>query len=162
MATIYNSELSKEIITGAKIATAVDKIPTELAEKVIATMEVNPKIVTSSKIRWNAATTTQTGMNIYVPQANETVYLDSVQISLQSDVICDDIVAACQVTQDGISGLSVAFVRKITLTACQRDVVVTFPKPIKCDQGTAVKLVHTFTAGTTTCGMVITFHSEYI
>ena len=45
MATIYNSQLTKELVAGAKIQTSKEQAPTQLAEKVVPVMEVNPKLL---------------------------------------------------------------------------------------------------------------------
>ena len=44
MATIYNSDLFKEMASAGALQQAVDKIPNQLAEKVVPVMEVNPKL----------------------------------------------------------------------------------------------------------------------
>lgn len=50
MAEIHNSDLSKEIIDKAKLQLSFDKLPTQLAEKVVPTLEVNPDISRRRKI----------------------------------------------------------------------------------------------------------------
>ena len=45
MAEIHNSDLSKELRDGAKLQTSRDVIPSQLAEKVVPVMEVNPKLL---------------------------------------------------------------------------------------------------------------------
>jgi hypothetical protein len=45
MAQIFNSELKKQLIDGAKLQTSKDVIPSQLADKVVPVMEVNPKLL---------------------------------------------------------------------------------------------------------------------
>jgi hypothetical protein len=43
-AKIYNSNLTKAIVDGAKLQISEGGIPSEIAEKVVPTMEVNPNL----------------------------------------------------------------------------------------------------------------------
>jgi hypothetical protein len=57
MAHINNSELTNQMVESARIQLSNDKVPTELAEKVVPVMEVNPKLIRyANKVLYSAAT----------------------------------------------------------------------------------------------------------
>ena len=50
MASIHNSDLTKELIEKAKLQTSHDSVPSQIADKVIPTLEVNPNLSRRTKI----------------------------------------------------------------------------------------------------------------
>lgn len=73
-AKIFNSYLTKEIIDGAKLQQNLGGIPSEIAEKVIPVMEVNPKLLRVCNI---VRSDTATNNTLYVIPTNKDFYLVS-------------------------------------------------------------------------------------
>lgn len=60
MSQINNSDLTKELIQGAKINTSFDSVPNQIAEKVVPVMECNPKLLRRSKTVFRSNTASGT------------------------------------------------------------------------------------------------------
>jgi hypothetical protein len=83
MATIYNSDLTKELVAGAKLQQNKDLIPTQLAEKVVPVMEVNPALLR----RCNVVAYKTGGGTIYTTPTDKDFFLVSVNIGATQTVV---------------------------------------------------------------------------
>ena len=138
MATIYNSQSSKEITDVCKIQTSKDRIPTELAEKVIPVIDVNPK---HSRICNVVARATGTsGTVIYTTPTNKDFYLCACSISYAGPAT--KAAVNCSI-RSAIDGILVDFIdlSMVTLTAGSDSATISFPFPIKLDKGITIQLV---------------------
>lgn len=148
MAKIYNSDLSKELVEGAKIQTSFDYTPDQLAEKVVPVMEVNPKLLKINNfIKNNFQTTTGTIAIITTP-ADKDTYITGLSAGYVKDVTCDSATGVYSLTCV-INGATHNLIQFpiITLTAQQDEREITFAYPVKVDRASAIQLTGTFTAG---------------
>lgn len=163
MATIYNSDLSKEISDGAKIQTSKDQIPTQLAEKVVPVMEVNPKFFRKiNLVRSVLATASGASNVIYATPADKDFFITNLCLSFFKDAACDAATGriAITVSTDGLASnpLNVAIT---TLNLQEQTVSINFPIPLKVDRGSNIFTAQpTFAAGTFTrtasvCGFLV-------
>lgn len=149
---IYNSQLTAELREGAKIMTSVDATPSEIAEKVIPVMEVNPKFF--RKVNGVVSVLlSATGSGTIL--ANSTIaplkkfVLTGFTYQIVKDVVCDVATGTITATliQDGQTKTFLA-VPVITLTAQQFSGEVTLNPPIETDMGTNISWASkAFTAG---------------
>jgi hypothetical protein len=151
MAQIHNSELMKELQTGAKIQISRDKVPNELAEKVVPVMEVSPKLLRRADVVVTTNKTTTGTQTIATLQAGKQFYITAAGIDIIKDAACDmgngrvNIGLTINGASVGLFGISV-----LTLTAQNSSQYATFPTPIKVDIGSTIQItgsVSTFTVG---------------
>jgi len=147
MATIYNSDLSKELIEGAKIQTSFDSIPNQLAEKVVPVMEVNPKLLRRIDFI-KSATKSVTGASTFTSLTDSDVMITNLNVGMIKDVVCDAATGSIEVTiiTDGVSK-AIASIPIITLTAQNQIMCINFNPPIKMDRNTTFSLSGTYAAG---------------
>jgi hypothetical protein len=149
MATIYNSELSKELIRGARIQVSRDRIPTEIAEKVIPVMEVNPRLLRRITISKTSTLSITGGSTIYTTPTNQDFYITNAVLSMSKDATCDIGLGAFAITyvQDGeVKYLCPISTQPILVDAQTSTFVTSFP--IKVDRGTNIlQLNRAYTVG---------------
>lgn len=149
MATIYNSELSKEIIQGAKIELSRDNIPSQIAEKVVPVMEVNPKMLRRVNVMFDSNRTTSGTATFATLSSDKDFFLTGFSVCIAKDAVCD--------TATGTAGLTIPLVDGnnkyitsfsiITLTAQQFSESVEVKTPIPCKRGGTITMAGTFGAG---------------
>lgn len=141
MATIYNSDLFKELASAAKIQVSVDNIPNQLAEKVVPVMEVNPKLLRRTEIIRHNDATNATSATIYTTPTNQDFYLTHLTLSTMKDVNSAATFSAISCVIDGITRYA-ATLGFITLTASKDSLSLSFITPIKCDRNTTIGIVN--------------------
>lgn len=149
MAIIYNTDLSKELKEGAKLQQLRDIIPSQLADKVVPVMEVNPKLLRRTNLIKSNIRSTSGNHSIYTsPATGQDVFLETFTISMIKDVICDAATGSFNVniTVDGAT-IDVFRLPIITLTAQSSSIVLTLPHPVKIDRNSSVLMTGTFAAG---------------
>lgn len=161
---IYNSELTNELREGAKIQVGTDGIPSELAEKVIPVMEVNPKLMRRVNfIASGNSGTSAAAVTVLAADANNDTFITHFIYSLIKDATCDSATGNFQtsITINGVtSALSV--VSTITLTAQDKEVSLSLNTPIKIDKNSTVRFtMPTFTAGVCRVALTIAGYKVY-
>lgn len=147
MATINNSELTKNIIDGARIQTSYDKVPNQLAEKVVPVMEVNPKLLKSSIVLANITkTSTASDVNILSTGKND-VYLTSIAIANRQNVDCDNVSFYITGKFNGQT-LRIFNRTKASVTIDVFHDQITFNPPLKLDRNSELLYTLAFTVGT--------------
>lgn len=146
MAKIYNSDLSKELQAGAKIQINVDRVPDELAEKVVPVMEVNPKLLRRVTIMKRGLSTATGTITIYTTPADKDFYLTDFYISYFKDAACDNTSIIMTAAVDGAS-VELWGIRRPTLTADSDNISFNLNFPIKIDRNTTITLTGTFAVG---------------
>lgn len=143
MAQIYNSELTDELKIGAKIQLSRDRIPNEIAEKVVPTMEVNPKLLKNCNILRHATAINTTATTVYSVPSDIDFYLCGCSLSVIKDATATSINSAIQITVDGDSNffrpISIA---GLTLTPQSLSESVDFNRPIKVKRGTNISVIN--------------------
>jgi len=147
MATIYNSELTKEITDGAKIQTSHDLVPTQLAEKVVPVMEVNPKLLKYCNILKQVNSSSSGNTVIYTTPANKDFYLTCIVLSTQTDATSDGTSLNIWGAIRGKTGSNLAFIPKLASTAIHTNLVIPFPVPILLEKSENIILTQTFSVG---------------
>lgn len=158
MATIYNSDLSKELQNGARLQIR-DKCPTELAEKVVPVMEVNPKALRAITFVIDySRSTTASGVTIFTTDANKRTFIKGISINNVSDAAADNtaILINSKIFGDSTSGTNILRLNKITLTAGSFEKVNLFDgQGVELQRNTTVTLSNVFTVGVSTTGVTI-------
>lgn len=146
MATIYNSDLTNELVKGAKIQVNRDNVPNRLADSVVPTLEVNPDLLRKSNFIKSVARST-TGILTLTSEASKDTYITGAWLSLVKNVLNDTASALYSITiiQDGL-GKPIVGINALTLTASDQTVTITFANPIKIDRGTSAT-TNTLTVG---------------
>ncbi len=155
MATIYNSDLSKELQAGAKIQQNVDVIPNQLAEKVVPVMEVNPKFFRLTNVYKQVSFTASAGGTVYSTPADKSFYLTSITLQNLSDVNADNTFFQFQFYPEGMAGVILARY-KPTFTAYNDYIQIYFDIPIKMARDVTLTASSTFTVGTSRTTATIT------
>lgn len=139
MANINNSQLSKELVEGAKIQTSFDKIPTQLADKVVPVMEVNPKAFRICNICKRSEASNATTATVYVTPADKDFFISDSILSVIKDVTSTSVLSFITCVIDGQT-VSINTIAGITLTPQAQQSNMSYNKPIKVDRGTNIVL----------------------
>lgn len=139
MATIYNSELSRELIDGGKIQTSRDNIPTQIADKVVPVMEVNPKLLRRCTIVRRSTAISALTSTIYTTPANGDFYISALEIAYSADAAATTTNFTITATIDGASRI-IAELRRVTGAADKDSLYLGFPIPIKIDRNTIIAI----------------------
>lgn len=137
MATIYNSDLSKELTDGAKIQVSRDSVPNQLAEKVVPVMEVNPKMFRRINFIKNATS----GGTVYTTPTDKDFYYVGSNISGANSTASQNSTLNLTVVPEGQAAVSVnALYGRTTVILDVVSVVsnVILPFPIKLAKGSAI------------------------
>jgi len=148
-AKIYNSSLTRELVDGGKIAVSVDGIPSELAEKVVPVMEVNPKLLRLNNIVESTFQATNGSVTLFTTPVDRDFFLTSVSIALVKDVACDLASGAIALSVTLPSGIVKSLIRLpvLALTAQSSELSLSFSQPIPLGKGSPIAISGTFTAG---------------
>lgn len=137
MAIIHNTDLIKELKEGAKLQQLRDVIPSQLADKVVPTMETNPKLLRRCNISKTTDAVNATSGTIYTTPSDKDFFLVSCCLGVIKDATSTSTGSNITVVIDGVSS-PIARIPGITLTAQSKVVSCTFPAPIKIDRGTNI------------------------
>jgi hypothetical protein len=141
MAKIYNSDVTKGLAKNAGIQISIDKVPNELAEKIVPTFESNPDLLRKDFILGSLGqTATAVGTIIVAADPDRDIYVTGIYASMVKDATCDISTAnrSVQFSQNGASNTPLVSIPMLTLTAQTYEVSVYFKNPIKIDRGTII------------------------
>lgn len=151
MAIIYNSDLTKELVNGAKLQISRDKIPNEIAEKVVPVMEVNPNLLRNINIVESTSRTTSGTSTIYTTPTNKNFFLCGIFLGGMADAAADSTSFTLSGTiKGGASGATLLSIPKLSLTAINFNQYVRFSYPILMQPNTAISITQTFAVGNST------------
>lgn len=151
MATIYNTDLTKELKDGAKIQQIRDVIPSQLAEKVVPVMEVNPKLLRRCNIARSDVAINATAQTIYTAPTDKDFYLcgascavikDATATSTNTAVVCSP--------AEGGNTANVISIAGLTLTAQENCNSIMFSPPLLIKRGTAIQVTNSTNVGNVT------------
>jgi len=147
MAIIHNSNLTKELTNGAKIQTSFDKVPNEIAEKVVPVMEVNPKLLFNcNKIKQVTSSVTGTTL-IYTTPSDKDFYLLGGMFSMNTDAANDSNGANITMVPEGGPTTRFLGFYKVVSIAFDEIITISLNNPIKLGRNTTINIVDSFTAG---------------
>jgi hypothetical protein len=137
--TIYNSELTKEIIDGARLQTGTSVIPSELGQTVVPVMEVNPRLLRFANILKSATGNNSTSSTIYTTPVDKDFYLTGASLSVIKDVTATSVQTAINVVPIGFTtGSNICVLAGITLTPQTLAVSQNFNPPLKIARNTVI------------------------
>jgi len=142
MAVIHNSDLTKALIDGAKLQTSSDRVPAELAEKVVPVMEVNPKLLRRAEVCSVGAATNATSGTVYTIPADKEFYCTASSMSVIKDASSTSVFSSMIAT--GMDGQTITLltIPSITLTAQSESEALSFVPPLKIKPGTTIALTN--------------------
>jgi len=152
MARINRSDVIQKAVDDLAFSASEDKIPNETLDKVQLVYSLNKQF--SNIVRSSTVATTQSSLTLYSVGASEDFYLTSIQLSNMSDATADNTTINISGTVDGASRV-LATLRKLTTTAFNDSIFLSFNYPIKIDKGTNITLANAFTVGASTTGVSI-------
>lgn len=144
MATkIYNSDLTRSIVEATRLQSGVDSIPSELADRVIATIETNPKLLRDTTLIKNTSISTTGNQTIFTSSATRDTFITGILLTATKDATCDVAIgqsfASIFTTINGATTTLAAF-SGLTLTAQDKEIFIDFDKPLKIDKNVAVSI----------------------
>lgn len=148
MAQINNSQLSKEIIDGAKIQTSFNQIPTQLADKVVPVMEVNPKLLR----RCNYVASATANGTIATTPTDRDLFIFAVTLCGQQNGAGTSNPRVVITPKGGLATTMVALQLRAT-AAVDKDSLVTslnLTYPILLERGSTITFTTTATSATAT------------
>lgn len=154
MAKIQNSDVITEMIKGLFLDPARERVPSEVADKILAVYNVNP-IRKNTILSSNSRTTTAAAITFFTANAKRDTYLTGAWLQNVSDVSANNVTMFIEVElADGLKR-NILISNKITLTVFDTNTFITFP-PILLKKGATVKLTNVFTLGVsvTTYGLL--------
>lgn len=148
--TINNPDLKRELITGAGIQTAYDSVPSQIAEKVVPVMEVNPKLLRTINIVRRASAVNSTAGTIYTTPSDKDFFLCGVSLSVIKDVTATSIRSDINGFPEGDSVRELISIATLTLTVQDSSSSLFFNIPIKMARGTNISLANSTNVGNIT------------
>jgi len=137
MATIYNTELLKELRDGIKGQQLTGSFPNKLASAVVPVMEVNPKLLRRTTIIREKLVTNTAEATIYTTPTNQDFYLTGISMAYIKDATSQSTYQRVLVVTNGATS-NIAYLPQITLTAGQANHFISFDKPVKIDRNTNI------------------------
>lgn len=147
MAQINNGELIKGLIDGAKINTSIEKVPNQLADKIVPVMEVNPDLLRKTNVL--VTNNNPTGATIYTTPANKKFYITFILLSANATVAGANVLKL-HFAQDGQTELIFTLVPlfcTVAINAVNKNISLTFP-PILLKKSSLIRTSVDGTVGT--------------
>lgn len=160
MAQIYNSNLTKEVIDGAGIQIAHDKVPNQLAEKIVPVMEVNPNLLRKTEIYATGSAQNATSANIITLLPDRDFYMTGATISLIKDSTSTSILSRILVVINSLGTQQILPIPGLTLTAQTAQKEVFFNPPLKLERGQTITVTNSAAvANITTIGAIFGYYN---
>lgn len=137
MAQINNQQVTKGLADNADIQIARDKIPNELAEKIVPTFETNPKLLRRINIVASASANNAVTGTIYTTPIDKDFFLTSIDLSMIKDVTSTSIYTDVEIKINGQTK-TILYINGFTLTVQNISKIISFPIPIKLDRNSTI------------------------
>lgn len=151
MSKIYNSDVTKGLAQNAGIQINVDKVPNELAEKIVPTFETNPLLLRRATILGSTTTSVSGSATIFSnTNAAKRTFITGISAGIIKDAACDRPTGSISVyiqPKGKAANTSILEFPIITLTAQQMNYSVTFSDPIELERNVGVTMNGAFEAG---------------
>ena len=143
MAIINNSQLTRELIDGAKINIVADDVPSRLASAVVPVMETNPKLLNTTIVVKSTAFSNNASTVIYTTDANKRFFITGCWLSFVKDVNATTTNISLNVIPKGNTTqfTQLIYFNTTTLTAERDGFGLTFPSPIELEKGSAISVI---------------------
>jgi hypothetical protein len=160
MAQINNSDLTRELIVGAKINTSVNLTPSQLAEKVVPTMEVNPKLLRETRVVKSESCVNSTSETIYTTSKDKDFYLTGFILTNIKDSSATSISSFIRAYVMG-EFIDFGQIAGITLTEQSGQITFNLPNPLKLDRNSVISVRNnTNTANVSTWASIFGYEVE--
>lgn len=137
-ATIYNSDCTKGLAQNAGIQQNADRVPNELAEKIVPTFETNPVMLRRTNVVAWATGTSALATTIYTTPADRDFYLTGYDMSVSKTAAANS--ARCWLSFR-IGGASQrVIIQGTTLTAQQQGTSLWLNQPLKLDRNSLIEV----------------------
>ena len=148
---IENSEITKRIVNLISGQTAVNKLPTQLANTVVPVIDVNPDLAREVNfLISNSRSTSGTLSSSFASTASRSYFLTGITVGYAKDAACDLATGniSVAVTPDySKSTTTIVQLPVITLTADSKVVDIIFETPLRVVAGSAITMTGDFGAG---------------
>lgn len=158
-AIIHNSNIIKRLIDEAKIQVSVDKVPDQLAEKILAVLNVNPP----KNIKLSQATASDTtSTTLLTCSSTKKTFMTNLNLSLAKDDISDATYVRITLQAENQAGRSAFYLRFEPLTAASNLTQnLNFPFPIELKKGSEVLItIDSATASIDASGLIYYYEVE--
>lgn len=156
MAQINNNEVLLKLTREAKIQTSIDKVPNQLAEKIVPVLNVNPDRILKVRSGIASDTTTQT---IFITSTTKETYLVGVLLSVAKDVVNDGSYTSVTAVPFGMASSGINVIRYEPLDANQLTSFVTFDKiPLKLEKNTSIVVANATGTASIDASCIIYFY----
>lgn len=152
----YNTSLAER--AGRVFNTkGIDQFSDDVSSNLVAVVPVLPvtRIVRSNSRPTTGAST------IFTTPTSKDFYLTGAMLTVAADAACDTTEQWLSVVIEGVT-YRLLSVQKLTLTAVQEVVPMTFNPPIKVDRGVAISINQSFTVGAAQIGATIYGYTEEV
>ena len=159
MATINNAQLIKNLIDTAKINISAERVPSQLAEKIVPVLEVKPQ----PQIKLSALTLSDaTTGTMFTTHATKRTFVIAAAISTTKDAISNAHFSGIGVNAFGKSALLLVGIQFEPLTAQSNlSQVISLPFPIELEKNTIVNVYNSSaTASIDTQGVVYYYEED--
>lgn len=151
MATIRNSQATDNLIKGLSLDTARDKIPREIASKVVPTFNINNSLTYEA---YSAVVSNATNANIFTIPDKTNFFVVGAQLSVIKDGGSTSTSSDINATING-TAKQLLRIGGLTGTAQTDSVSISFPYPIKVDSGSTITVNNTTSAANVKATAVI-------
>lgn len=147
MATIYNSDLTKELTQAAGLQQARDIIPNQLAEKVVPVMEVNPNILRKNNFVFSASSINATSTTLTTVPSDKEFWITNIVLSMIKDVTATSVYSRILGTPHSGPTQALLEIIGLTLTVQSGQQVINLNAPIRMKAGTTITIVNSTNVG---------------
>jgi hypothetical protein len=161
MVQINNPDVIKNLIKAAKIQLEeVGKVPNQLAEKIIAVLNINT--APEKLVKFKSVTISDsTSLLIHTTHATRDTYLVGFQLSVSKDAVSDSTYTTINIIPFGEVSTSLIRFNYEPITAGEFNEFKTFEFPIKLEKNTHIFVVnHTATASIDTAALIMFYEVE--
>lgn len=139
MAIIHSSRMLRELQDAAKIQISRDKIPNQIADKVVPVMEVNPRLTRIVNVVRTSSIANSTSSTIYTTPINQDFYLTNASLAVIKDATATATYFRLNVVIDGATQ-RLLVIPSLTLTAQTLGLSSNLMFPLKVDRNTAITI----------------------
>jgi len=140
MATIHNTDLTKELKEGAKLQQLRDVIPSQLADKVVPVMEVNPKMFRIVNYNVAGAGTNSTSTSLGTTPTDRDTFITGATLSFFKDITATTTFIRLNATMENGLGIVLCSFGCVTLNIDGDAMTISFPNPVKLKRGSAITI----------------------
>ena len=158
---IKNNEITLALGAATKCDLNSDILPNELEPKIQSVIDVTPNMNESCDVVVASPKSTTGTTTLYTTPSNKDFYLTGAWLSYTKDATCDTATGALPITAT-LNGVAIQFLTlsKLTLTAEQRQISITFETPIKIDRNTIISFGTTWSVGNMIIAVGITGYTQ--